>query len=157
MEDIDTKNAADSVEGRAELRRARRRRVLKRAQLIFGFAGSTIDCLVLDESRLGIQLETEGMVQFPEQMRIRFADGAIYVARRQWSTGNRAGLEFLGTRIYDEESQQHRIAVKAALKQQGVHVAVRMLRDVNYLKNEELREAAEAAELAFARLNAMLE
>jgi hypothetical protein len=157
MDDIDTKNAADEAEGPTELRRARRRRVLKRAQLIFGFAGSTIDCLVLDESRLGVQLETEVMVQFPEQFRIRFADGATYVARRQWSTGNRAGLEFLGARLYDEETLEHRKAVGAALKAQGVHVAVRMLRDMNYLKSEELREAAEAVELALARLNAMLE
>jgi hypothetical protein len=143
--------------GQVEHRRARRRQVLKRGQLIFGHAGSTIDCLVLDESPHGVGLETPLMTDFPEHLRIRFAGGVTYDALRRWSAGNRLGVEFVSSRMDDEESLRLLAAVRQALKTKGVHAAIRMMQEADFLKNDELRDAAAAAETALARLSALLE
>lgn len=140
-----------------ERRRSRRRRVLKRAQLIFGLAGSTIDCLVLDETAFGVQLETPVMSHFPDKLQIRFAGGGIYDAQRLWSTGTKLGLKYVGSRIYDEESLRQRKAVRLALKTQSIAAALHMLRDMDFFKSEALREASVAAELAVMRLSEMLD
>jgi hypothetical protein len=153
MEDNDATDEA----GKAELRRTRRRQVLKRGQVIFGIGDSTIDCLILDEAASGVQLETAVITQFPEQLRLRFSDGATYAARRQWSAGSKIGLEFVGSRLYDEATLNKRKAAREVLKTHGVHAAVKRLQELDFFKDPALREAAEAAELAFARLNALLE
>ncbi len=140
-----------------ERRRGRRRRVLKRAQLIFGQAGSTIDCLVLDETPFGVQLETPVMTLVPEHLRIRFAGGETFNAIRLWSIGNRIGLNYVGSRIYDEESLRQRKAVRLTLETQGLPEAVQMLRDLEYFRSDDLRDAAKALELALERLSALLE
>lgn len=144
-------------EGRVEHRRTRRRHVLKRGQLIFGHADSTIDCLVLDESSRGAGLETPLMTDFPERLRIRFAGGVTYDALRRWSAGNRLGVEFVSSRMDDDESLRLLAAVRQALATQGLQAAIRLLQEVNFLKNDELRDAAAAAETALARLSALLE
>jgi hypothetical protein len=149
--------SVQSAEETAEQRRLRRRRVLKRAQLIFGISGSTIDCLVLDESRFGVQLETPLMTPLPDHLRIRFANGAIYDAMRSWSAGNKLGLEYVGSQIYDEATLRQRKAVRLTLKTQGLQVALHMLRDFEFFKDDDLRQAAEAAELALSRLSGLLD
>jgi hypothetical protein len=131
--------------------------VLKRGQLIFGHADSTIDCLVLDESSRGAGLETPLMTDFPERLRIRFAGGVTYDALRRWSAGNRLGVEFVSSRMDDDESLRLLAAVRQALATQGLQAAIRLLQEVNFLKNDELRDAAAAAETALARLSALLE
>lgn len=144
-------------EGKLEHRRARRRQVLKRGQLIFGHADSTIDCLVLDESPHGAGLETPLMTDFPERLRIRFAGGVTYDALRRWSAGNRLGVEFVSSRTDDEELHRLLAAVRQALSAQGLYAAIRLLREADFLKNDKLRAAAATAETALARLSALLE
>jgi len=157
MENGEPTDDGGKAENSAEYRRSRRRQVLKRAQLIVGVAGSTIDCLVLDESPFGVQLETPAMTHLPEHLRIRFADGAIYDAVRSWSAGNKIGLEYVSSQIYDEATLRQRKAVRLALKTHALHVVVQMLRDHEFFKDDDLREAADAAELALARLSGLLE
>ncbi len=147
----------DIPQGGADYRRSRRQQVLKRAQLIFGVAGSTIDCLVLDESPFGVQLETPVMTQVPEHLRIRFASGAVYDAVLSWSAGNKLGLKYIGTQIFDETTLRQRKAVRLALRTHALHVPLQMLRDQEFFKDDDLREAAEAADKALARLSALLE
>jgi hypothetical protein len=134
----------------ADNRRARRRQVLKRAQLILGSSGSTIDCLVLNESEFGVNLETSVMSQVPERLRVRFADGATREARRLWARGNQLGLEFEGRRITKPDAA-------LALQTRGMQAAVAKLRELEVFEGDDLRAAAEAAELALARLTALLE
>ncbi len=139
-----------------ERRRARRHRVLKRGQLIFGFGGSVIDCLILDESGTGVQTETAVMIEFPERLQLRYGGNAVRDVTRLWAVGTRAGLGFLGNG--DEEAErQCREAAGAALRSQGLPAAMRLLREQGFCRSAELQQAAEAAELALARLNALLE
>jgi hypothetical protein len=138
-----------AASGVAEKRRTRRRQVLKRAQLIVGSTGSTIDCLVLNESEFGVNLETAVMSQVPEHLRIRFADGVTHEARRLWARGNQLGLEFEDKRIGQ--------AAALALQCRSLQAAVAKLREEDFLKSDDLRAAAEAAELALAKLRALLE
>ena len=133
----------DRADDAVEKRRARRRQVLKRGQLVFGFGGSTVDCLIIDETTFGVQLETSVMTDLPDNVRVRFVGGATFDALRRWATGNRVGLEFMGSQIYDEVALRRRKAVAVALKNQGVNIAVHMLRDEEFFKNDELRSAAE--------------
>jgi hypothetical protein len=141
----------------AEKRRVKRQQVLKRGQLIFGLGGSTIDCLIIDESSYGILVETPLMTDLPEQLRITVAGGATFDAVRRWSMGNKLGLEFILPERRDSAVLRKRLAIRLALKNQNVHTAVLMLRDVNFFEDEELRVMAEAAEASVAWLSSMLE
>ncbi|MDQ2763643.1 MAG: hypothetical protein M3Y22_09235 [Pseudomonadota bacterium] len=75
-------------------RRSKRSRVLKSAKIIFGISGSTIDCLVLDETEGGLRVETDVVIQIPENVTIQYRSGAIVPARRRWARGTEIGLEF---------------------------------------------------------------
>ncbi len=97
------------------------------------------------------------MTAMPEQVKMRFVGGASFDARCRWSAGNRIGLEFLGSQIYDETALRRRRTIAVALRNQGVNTAVVMLRDIQYFNNEELQTLAEAAEMAVARLASHLE
>lgn len=152
----DGAEAAAPAENAPNKRRTRRQQVLKRGQIIFGFLGSTIDCLVIDHSPFGARLETPVMTEVPEQLRIRFA-GETHDAICRWSAGNRLGLEFVGPKVLDEETLRRRRAIRQALRSQGVPAAARMLRDAAFFNNPELQQAAEAAEAAFTRLSDLLD
>jgi hypothetical protein len=139
-----------------EHRRTKRQQVLKRAQLIFGYSGSVIDCLIIDESPFGVLLETPVMTVVPETVKIRFVGGATFDALRRWATGNKIGLEFMGSQIFDDASRQQRRSIDAVLKKQGVNAAVFMLREARFFNNSELQSAAEDAEITLARLESLL-
>jgi hypothetical protein len=141
----------------SEKRRSRRRQVLKRAQLIFGFGSSSVDCLILDESAHGLQVETAVMMEFPEKLRVRFSDGAIHRVNRLWTAGNRLGLAFVDKQLYDEVASRERKTIQMALKAQGFPAAMQLLRERNFFNDTELQKAAEAAEFALAKLSAMLD
>jgi hypothetical protein len=125
-----------------EKRRVKRQQVLKRGQLIFGFAGSTIDCLIIDETSYGMLIETPLMTDLPERLRVSVAGGATFDAVRRWSMGNKIGLEFIQPERRDNAVIRKRLA---------------MLRDVNFFEDEELRVIAEAAEASVAWLISMLD
>ncbi len=148
---------SDAAQKTIEHRRTKRRQVLKRAQLVFGFAGSTIDCLIIDETPFGVLLETPLMTNVPDHVKIRFVGGATFDALRRWATGNKMGLEFVGSQLFDEATLRQRRVIDGVLKTQGVNAAVYMLREVRFFESPELQSAAEAAEIAVARLESLLE
>ena len=150
-------NEAGAQVETVERRRIKRQQVLKRGQLVFGFNGSIIDCLIMNESRYGVQVEVPVMTAMPEHVKLKFVGGASIDALCRWSQGNRIGLEFLGSQIYDETALRRRRTIAVALRNQGVNTAVIMLRDIQYFNNQELQSLAEAAEIAVARLASHLE
>ena len=148
--------AGEAAEKMPELRRARRQQVLKRAQLGFGFLGSTIDCLIIDESPFGVLSETPVMTQVPEHVKLRLASGATFDALRRWTAGNKIGFEFIGSQIHDEATLRQRMVIDGVLRKQGLHAAAFLLRDAKFFNNVELEIAAEAAMVALSRLQSLL-
>ncbi len=139
-----------------EKRRAKRQRVLKMAELAFDPPGTFIDCVVIDESCFGVMLETMVRTQVPERVKIRFVGGPTFSALRRWADGNKVGLEFAGLFPDDEATKRQARAVRNVLKEACVHAAVQMLRELDFFENAELREAAEQAEIAMAKLESAL-
>jgi len=145
------------AKSRVEKRRVKRQQVLKRGQLLYGFADAAIDCLIIDESSYGMLIETPLMTDLPERLRIRVAGGPTFDAVRRWSMGNKVGIEFLQPERRDSAMLRKRIAIKLALKNQNIRFAAAMLREVDFFDDEDLRAAAEAAESATAWLGALLD
>jgi hypothetical protein len=137
-------------------RRAERQRVLKMAHLVYGVPAIPIECLVIDESRLGVMLETLELADVPERVKVRFVGGPTFAALRRWAIGNRIGLEFAGLFPEDEATRRQVRAIKQVLNDIGVHAAVQMLREFDFFENSELQTAAEEAEIAIARLESAL-
>ncbi len=139
-----------------EQRRVKRHRVSKMAELEFDFPGMRVACQVIDESRLGVMLETPAVTPVPERMQIRFVNGPSFAALRRWAVGNKIGLEFIGLFAEDEATLGQVRAIRTVLREVGVHAAVRMLRERDFFQSSQLRTAAEEAELAIARLESAL-
>ena len=140
----------------SEQRRVKRQRVLKMAELVFDPPGTYIDCVVIDESCFGVMLETMVITQVPERVKIRFVGGPTFSALRRWADGNKVGLEFAGLFPGDEATKRQARAVRNVLREACVHAAVQMLRELDFFDNSELREAAEQAEIAMAKLESAL-
>ena len=148
--------AAPTQDTAADQRRTKRQRVLKMAELVFDAAGTSIDCVIIDESCFGVMLETMAITEIPERVKLRFVGGPTLAALRRWANGNKIGLEFAGLFPEDEASKRQARAVKNVLKEACVHAAVQMLREFDFFENAELRLAAEEAEIAIARLESAL-
>lgn len=142
--------------GGVEQRRAKRQRVLKMAELVSDPPGMHIPCQVIDESRLGVMLQTSVVTPVPERMQIRFVGGLTFAALRRWAIGNKIGLEFVGLFLEDEVTMGQLRAVRTVLLEVGVHAAVQMLRERDFFQSSELRAAAEEAEIAIARFESAL-
>jgi len=141
----------------ADQRRAKRERVIKRAKIIYGFSGSTIDCHVLDESPYGLMIETESMVAVPEQLTVSLEGSGMFHVVRRWALGNKIGLELVGPQIIDEATHLRMQSILEILDRQGVGPAMRILRADRFFDNQSLRHAAEAADQAMAELRTILE
>ncbi|HEY8613541.1 MAG TPA: PilZ domain-containing protein [Roseomonas sp.] len=75
-----------------EKRRWPRYPVLLNAQISIG--ASTFDCVVVDLSEGGAQVDFAIPVPLPELVTLRIGNGGAYSARRRWIRGTRTGLEF---------------------------------------------------------------
>ncbi len=139
-----------------EPRRAKRTRVFKSGKIIFGFSDSTVDCLILDKSPHGVQVETTVPMTVPEEVKFKIVGGGTYHAIRRWTRGNSIGFEFVGSRIHDDVTLAKMRAIKDVLETRGVAMAVHSLRSEKFFDNIELQRAAEEAEAAVSRLNALL-
>jgi hypothetical protein len=137
-------------------RRVERKRVSKMAELEFDFPGVRVACQVIDESRLGVMLETSAETPVPERLQIRFVNGPSFAALRRWAHGNKIGLEFVGLFLEDEVAMGQVRVVRNVLREVGVHAAVQMLRERDFFQSSQLRTAAEEAEIAIARLESAL-
>jgi hypothetical protein len=146
----------DNVEAKRDNRGAKRDRVLKSGQVIFG--NSVLDCILLDVSVSGARLSFSTPVPVPEVVALRLSDGSTYPARRAWTRGAEVGLEFTG-RVGASGDQGHIRRAWAAL--QAVQVAdpvswLQILQAERFFGDETLHQAAKAAEAAHMRLEAAL-
>lgn len=141
----------DGSVGTAERRRAKRQGMLKRAQIA---AGQTLfDCCILDSSEHGVRIETPMPMRLPDNVVLRLQGELAIAARRCWSRGTEAGLEFaVEDRGALSDAATRAWAIHAVLADGHVDVALRKLRDTRFFDDEALREAAEAAEVARMRL-----
>ena len=87
---------------------------------------------------------------------LQLGGGATYQAKRRWSVGTKAGLEFAGGQIMTAETSMRMARMADILQRQGVTAAVATLRAAHFFQHEELRRVAEAAEAAAQTLEAVL-
>lgn len=80
----------------------------------------------------------------------------MYPAIQRWARGNLIGFEFVGKRIDDDLTLAKMRAIKDVLETRGVPMAVNSLRSERFFDNIDLQRAAEEAEAAVVRLNALL-
>lgn len=140
----------------AEHRRSKRHRVLKRGKISFGFGGSTIDCLIIDESGYGVMVETGVPMPVPEQLTIMIDGRAMFPAIRRWAMGNRLGLEFIGPQIHDRVTVERLRVIDNVLEREGLTQALNLLRAAQFYDDKKIRSAAEAAETAVKQLQTLL-
>jgi hypothetical protein len=119
-------------------------------------SGRGVDCLVLDETAKGVMVELGGLVALPDELTIRMQGGATYQAQRCWNIGTKAGLQFLGGQVVTGETVLRMSKIADLLQNQGVIAAVATLRAARFFDYQELRRAAEDAEGAFLRFEAIL-
>ena len=141
-----------------ERRNVARLPVIKSGKIIVGseMSQGLFNCLILDQSPTGVLVDLGMLVNLPEEVRLQVGNGAIYLARRRWAVGTKAGLEFLGGQILSEETSLQMLKIASKLKRQGVCAAVGALRGAQFFEHEALRCAAEEAEAAYLRLEALL-
>jgi PilZ domain len=156
------RTAADPADaagdGAGERRRQARVPVIKSAKIYAEAGGShgVYNCLVLDKSAGGVQVDFGAMLELPEEVTLRMNGGATYLARRCWSVGEKAGLAFIGGQIINDETVLRLLKIAEVLRAQGVLPAVATLRSARFFDNTELRRTAEAVEAAFYRFEAVL-
>ncbi len=56
----------------------------------------TFDCVVVDLSEGGAQVNFAAPVPLPERVTLNTGNGEVFLARRCWTKGTRTGLEFTG-------------------------------------------------------------
>ena len=142
----------------AERRHSARLPVIKSGKIIIGNSMSqgVYNCLVLDESASGVLVDLGMLLDLPDEMRLQVGNGGTYVARKRWAVGTKAGLEFLGESMVSEDVWVQMTKIAVQLKHQGVCAAAGALRGVQFFENAALRDAAEEAEAAYLRLEALL-
>jgi hypothetical protein len=145
------------TEPQVERRRVKRERVIKGGRLVFGFGGSTVACRILNESPFGLLAETESMTELPDQLAVKLDDGAIFHAVRRWALGNQIGLERVGEQMTDEATHTRMRSILDILERHGLDAAMGILRADRFFGDASLREAAEAADEAVARLKTVLQ
>lgn len=141
---------AEAGDAPENARREARKAVLKRAQVVFD--GGGIDCIVENMSNGGARVRFASPIALPELLALRFNDGSSHPAKRRWSFGETAGLEFSGEGPAAEAERRHLArAVHEAVAAADPHEAMRLLRQVWFFGDEDLRRAAEALEFARVR------
>jgi hypothetical protein len=142
----------------SERRNASRVPVIKSAKISVGLGGAQgiFNCLVLDESQSGVLVDLGTMVNLPDEVTLHMNSGATYLARRCWSAGTKAGLAFIGGQIVTGETVMRMRKMADVLQAQGVVGAVATLRAARFFDHAELRRAAEEAEAAYFRFEAIL-
>jgi len=142
----------------AERRSASRAPVIKSAKIMVGdsMSQSIFNCLVLDESATGVLVDLGTLVILPAEVTVQLGGGGTYLARRRWGVGTRVGLEFIGSQIVSDETASRMGKIAGLLQAQGIGAAIGTLRAARFFDHAELRKAAEDAESAYYRLEAIL-
>jgi hypothetical protein len=79
----------------ADRRQDPRRPTLRRAELLAANNPNGYDCMILDESDGGVQVETAEPLDLPEQIIIKFSPQSSQLVRRCWAKGRRAGYQYI--------------------------------------------------------------
>jgi hypothetical protein len=130
--------------------------VIKSAKVAIGIGQGMYNCLVLDESSKGVLVDFGALVTLPDEVTLQISNGAMYQARRRWSVGTKAGLEYIGEQVVTDDTAAWIMKLTDILQTRGVVAAVSTLRASRFFNHEELRRTAEEAEAAFSRLEAVL-
>lgn len=141
-----------------ERRGALRLPVIKSARIVSTADGgqSVYNCLVLDESAAGVLVDLGAMFPLPDEVTLHMTGGASYRARRCWAVGTKAGLAFTGPQTMSGETAEKLAQLGGMLRAQGLPATLAALRAQRFFGNEEVRRAAETAEAAYLRLEAVL-
>ena len=144
------------AEASHDKRDTQRDRVIKSAQITFG--NSVLDCIVLNISVSGARVAFGIPALVPEIMVLRLRDGSSYPACRRWARGMEIGLAFTGRVIASGDEGRIR---RAGAALEAAHATdptgwLQILRAERFFGDETLRQAAEAAEAAYMRLEATL-
>ena len=143
-----------SDEDGANLRGAARQAVLKGAQIVFG--QSVIDCLVLNISGTGARVRTGAVVQVPEQVTLRFRGGAVAIATRRWARGAEIGFSMDAAVSLAEEPARLAWRIYESIRHRPLDEPLRLLGERSFFDDVALRTAAEEAEAAWLRFEALL-
>lgn len=154
-------HGAEEIEAQAmlaERRNTPRVPVIKSGKVVVGgdYSQGVLNCLVLDETALGVLIDLGALFVLPEEMVLHISSGS-YKARRRWAVGTKAGLEFVGTQVVSTEIAAQKTKLLKLLEAQGVRAAMAMLRAQNYFNQPDLRRTAEEVEAAYYRFEAMLD
>lgn len=83
----------------ADRRRERRLQTLMSGKLVFGgFSPTVIDCIVLNLSDSGACLETNILMNTPEQLSL-ILNNCTHPSLRCWALGNQMGIKFLDDEV----------------------------------------------------------
>lgn len=142
----------------AERRNTMRMPVIKSAKIVTGGTvnQSAYNCLVLDESPSGVLVDMGAVFELPEEMDLHMTGGASYHARRCWAVGTKLGLAFIGAQMLSAESVEKLAQLGREMPARGLPATMTALRAQRFFDSDALRCAAEAAEAAYHRLEAML-
>ncbi len=142
----------------AERRNAMRVPVIKSAKIVTGgeVGQSVYNCLVLDESPSGVLVELGALFTLPEEMTLHMTGGASYRARRCWAVGTKMGLGFVGAQLLSADTVERLAQLGRLMQAQGLPATMAALRAQRFFDSDEVRRAAEAAEAACHRLEAVL-
>lgn len=142
----------------ADRRHAYRIPVIKSAKLIVGegYSQGVYNCLILDESASGALIDLGAVFSLSEEFILHLIGGATRRARRCWAVGTKVGVEYVGEQLVSEEATEQMAAIAKLIGAQGLPAGIAALRSHRFFNHGELREAAEDAEAAYYRLEAIL-
>jgi hypothetical protein len=132
-------------------RRVERQPVLKSAKV--HFVNSMVDCLILDQSIVGVRVSTELPVVFPDEVTIELRTGALWRSARRWQRGLEAGFELLQFTGLTLASSTRASALYADLQASCVRDLTERLGREGYFDSPKLREAALTLESAYTKMN----
>jgi hypothetical protein len=137
-----------------EKRDAQRQAVLKTAKIEWG--SSVVDCLVLEQSIIGMRVSMSIPMEVPEQVTIRLHGGAVRPATRRWARGTEIGFEFGGIARLDAVAANHAVDILVKVRAMGLDEIMTSLSEARFFDDAELGSVALAAQAAMRRLEAAL-
>lgn len=142
----------------SERRHAHRIPVIKSAKLVVGegYSQGVYNCLILDESASGALIDLGAVFSLPDEFILYLIGGATRRARRCWAVGTKVGIEYVGEQLVSEEATERMAEIAKLIGAQGLPAGIAALRSQRFFNYGDLREAAEDAEAAYYRLEAIL-
>ena len=116
---------------------------------------AVFDCIVVDMSAHGARVRFGAATVVPDVLTLKLADGTSYDARRRWTRGEEAGLEFIADTSLSGAARRQAWALQERLAQECLP-PLEALRAAGYFADEVIRAAALTAEAGLGALQAVL-